>query len=244
MAVDIRPALSLVAQRIVLAPPSVAEISPSGKGTPQKRYREGLITEREFGGEMQSLGYSAPAIEQALTQAKLEREFDLFSDKLSALQVAYDKDIITYEQLKSQLLELVPDQPKALQLLELYDFRKRPQPKAVAAEKVPTLTVSQLLAGYVAGTLSEPLLRSELAERGYSTEDIVLLVSTEAARLAKPTQTQRKLLTLAQLNAMLAAGILTTDEFLGELLARNYSEEDAARLLGLQMIKINARAAA
>ena len=243
MAVNIGPALSLVAQRIVLAPPSISEISPSGKGTPQKRYREGLITEQEFAQEMQSLGYSAPAIEQALTQAKLEREFDLFSDKLSALQVAYDKDIISYEQLKSQLLELVPDQPKALQLLELYDFRKRPQPKAVTAEKVPTLTVSQLLAAYRAGALGEDGLKSELAERGYSTEDIIMLVSTESAKLAKPTTTAQKQLTLAQLSSLLALGIISPDEYITELLDRNYSEENAARLLGLEMIKINARAA-
>jgi len=244
MAVDVRQAISLISQRIVLAPPSVSEISPSGKSTPQKRYREGLITEAQFGTEMTSLGYSAPAIEQALRQAKLEREFDLFSDHLDALQVAYDKDIITYEELKSQLLDLVPDQPKALQLLELWDYKKLPTPKAVTPEKVPTLTVSQILAAFVAGTLSEASLKAELAERGYSTEDIILLVSTEAARLAKPTTAQRKILTLAQLNAMLAAGIMTVDEFIAELLARNYSEEDAARLLGLEMIKINARAAA
>ncbi len=244
MAVDVRQAISLISQRVVLAPPSVAEISPAGKTTPQKRYREGLITEAQFGQEMQSLGYSAPAIAQALKQAKLEREFDNFSDHLDALGVAYDKDVITYEELKVQLLALIPDQEKALLTLELLDYKKRPTPKAVTPEKVPTLTVSQLLAAFVAGTLTEPLLRSELADRGYSEEDIVLLVSTEAARLAKPTTAQRKLLTLAQLNAMLAAGIMNTDEFIAELLSRNYSDEDAARLLGLEIIKIRARAAA
>ena len=243
MTVDVRQAISLISQRIVLAPPSVSEISPSGKSTPQKRYREGLITEAQFGTEMTSLGYSASAIAQALTQAKLDHEFDNFSDKLDALGVAYDKDLITYAELKVQLLALITDSEKALLILELLDYKKQPTPKAVTPEKTPTLTVSQLLAAFVAGTLTEPLLRSELAERGYSEEDIVLLVSTEAARLAKPTTTQRKLLTLAQLNAMLAAGILTIDEFVAELLARNYSEEDAARLLGLEIIKINARAA-
>jgi len=243
MSVDVRQAISLISQRIVLAPAQVEVPSPFGRGTVEKRFREGLITEAQFRQEMQSLGYIGATIDRSLVLAKLEHQFDNFSDKLDALGVAYDKDIITYAEIKVQLLELISDQEKALLILELLDYKKRPAPKAVTPEKTPTLTVSQLLAAFVAGTLTEPLLRSELAERGYSEEDIVLLVSTEAARLAKPTTTQRKLLTLAQLNAMLAAGILTIDEFVAELLARNYSEEDAARLLGLEMIKINARAA-
>jgi hypothetical protein len=353
MTVEVRQAISLISQRIVLAPAQVEAPSPFGRGTIEKRFREGLITEAQFRQEMQSLGYIGATIDRSLAIAKLEHEFDNFQDLLTAVETAYDKDIFTPAEAKHHVLMLVPDQGKALLLFNLMDWKKRPKPKALTPEEPPTLTVakllsafsagvlgeaqlraelatrlyspadielliateiahlpkptaaqvkkltlaelkaalamglmspaeftaelirrkysqsdaqlllgmemikiserpvvppptltvSQLLSSFIAGTLSEPLLRSEMTERGYSEEDIVLLVSTAGARLPKPTVVERTLLTLAQLNALLAVGIITTDEFVAELLARNYSEEDAARLLGLEMIKINARAA-
>lgn len=243
MAVDIGPVLSLVSQRIILAPSSVSDVTPAGKTTPQKRYREGMINEGQFRQEMTSLGYSGPAIDQALIQSTLERQYDLYTDKLAALQVGYDKDLINYDQLRVQVLEVVPDQPKALQLLELWDFRKRPAPKTVTPDKIPTLTVTQLLSAWKAGVLLEAELTAELLERNYSGEDAAILIATEIAKMEKPTAAKQKALTLTELKAALSWAMITPAEFLAELVSRGYSQEDAELIVGIEVNKILARSA-
>lgn len=241
MAVEVGPIISFLAQRIVVAPPEVEAPRPTARATPVKRYREGLLTEPAFRAEMMSLGWGAQDIERSLVQAKLERDFDIFQDRLRRLEEAFQKDIITYEEMKSQVLALVPDQPKALILVDLFDFSKRPKPKLLTPEEPPTLTVAKLLSAFAAGILSEPALRSELTERGFTPEDTSLLVATEKARLPKPKPPTMKTLSLAELRAMLSLGIISPEEFLAELLERQYSQEDASNLLALEMARITAR---
>ena len=243
MTVEVGPIISFLAQRIVLAPSQVDPPSPLARGTPVKRFREGLLTEATFRAEMAALGWSPTDIDRSLVQARLERAFDDFQDRLAALEDAYNKDIITLAELQVQLLALIPDQAKALVVLDRMDFAKRPKPKPLAAPEVPTLTVGRLLAAFKAGVLAEPGLRSELAERGYEPVDIDIMLATEAARLPKPKAPALRQLSLGDLRAMLATGILTPEEFRAELLGRGYSPEDADNLLALELSRIMARAA-
>lgn len=241
MAVDVRSAISLISQRIVLAPGQVETPSPFGRGTVEKRYREGLIDEAQFRTELARLGYIGATIDRSLAVAKLEHQYDDFSDRLTALETALTNGVVTLAEAKLQLLDLVPDQAKALLIYQIWVYKMSPKPKTMTPDEAPTLTVAKLLSAYSAGVLGEAQLRAELAAREYTPADIDLLIATEQAGMAKPTAAKQKLLTLAQLNAMLAAGIMTTDEYVAELLARGYSEDDTARLLGLELIKINAR---
>lgn len=242
MSVDVRQALALISQRIVLAPNQIDVPSPMGRGTVEKRYREGLITEAQLRTEMASLGYIGATIERSLIVARLERQYDNYQDRLTAIETALSNEVLTLAEAKLQLLDLVPDQSKALLIYQIWVYKLSPKPKTLTPEVAPTLTVGKLLSAYSAGVLGESALRAELAARLYSAPDIELMIAIEVAGVPKPTAAKAKLLTLAQLNAMLAAGIITTDEFVAELLARGYSDDDAARLLGLEMIKINARA--
>jgi hypothetical protein len=241
MTVDVRQAISLVSQRIVLAPGQVEAPSPFGRGTVEKRFREGLITEAQFRTEMTGLGYIGATIDRSLAVAKLEHEFDNFQDRLTAIETALAQGAITLADAKLQILDLVPDQSKALLIYQIWVYKLTPKPKAVTPDEAPTLTVAKLLSAFSAGVLGESALRAELEARLYSPEDIGYLIAIEKAAVAKPKPIEQKLLTIAQLNAMLAAGIMTPAEFITQLLDRNYSQENAARLLGLEMIKINAR---
>lgn len=241
MAVEIGPVISFLAQRIIAAPPEVEVPRAFGRGTPIRRFREGLITEAAFRQELQDLGYPPQEVERALELAALERDYDLFQDRLRVVQEAFEKDIISFEEMKVQVLALVPDEPKALTLVDLYDFRKRPKPKALTPEEPPTLTVGRLLAAFRAGVLGEPGLRSELAERGFSAEDIDIMIAVETARLPKPKPAQLRALSLGDLRAMLALGVITPEEFRAELLERAYSPEDADRLMALELSRIIAR---
>lgn len=240
---EVGPIIAFLSQKIVLAPSQVEVPAPLARGTPVKRFREGLLTEATFRGEMATLGWSPIDIERSLVQAQLERAFDDFQDRLNTLEDAFNKDLVTFEDLKVRLLELIPDQAKALVVLDRMDFAKRPKPKPVAPEEPPTLTVGRLLAAFKAGVLPEPGLRSELAERGYTPEDIDIMIATETARLPKPKAPALRLISLGDLKAMLALGVLTPEEFRAELIERKYSPEDADALLGLELIKAQARAA-
>ncbi|MDP2955465.1 MAG: hypothetical protein Q8N53_03520, partial [Longimicrobiales bacterium] len=102
--VDVAPILSFLARRIVGAPPTVEALGPTGRGTIVKRLREGLILEPQARRELAELGYSPLQADQALVLARLERESDDFADRLTALGEAYNKDIVTIEELKHQLL--------------------------------------------------------------------------------------------------------------------------------------------
>lgn len=242
MAAEIGPVLSFLLQRIVPTPFQVEAPRPTARSTPLKRFREGLSTETTFRAEMAWLGWSAPDIERSLIQARLEREFDDFQDRLNTLEEAYNKDFITFAEMKLQVLTLIPDQAKALLVVDLLDFKKRPKPKPLTPPEVPTLTVGKLLSAFAALVLPEAELRAELARRLFSPEDIDLLVATEIANLPKPKPAERAKLTLADLRALLALGILTPEEFLTELIARKYSQQDAEALMALEMSKALARA--
>lgn len=241
MAVEIGSAISLLSQRIVAAPPSVEPPGPIGAGTIVKRYREGLILEPQARLELASLGYAPLRISQEIIVAQLEREFDDFADRLDAVEQAFNKDIISEAEMKMQVLTLLPDQAKALLVVQLLDYKKRPKPKAVTAEEAPTLSVAKLIAAWKAGVLSRPDLARELAERGYSAEDVEIMIRTEEAKLPKPKPAALKLISLADLRAMLAAGIILPQEFRAELVERTYSPEDADRILGLELARQAAR---
>jgi hypothetical protein len=56
-------------------------------------------------------------------------------------------------------------------------------PAKPAPEEIKTLTVAELKSAYRVGVLSETELRAELASRGYSPEDLEVIVSTEKAKI-------------------------------------------------------------
>ena len=244
MAVNVGPVLSMLAQRIVAAPPELEPPRAAGRAIALTRFREGLTSPLGLRAELAALGYVGGDIDRALVEAALQRDFDIFGDRLRVLQAAFEKDILTYEELKVQLLELVPDQAKALVLLDLYDFSKRPKPKAVSGEEAPTLTVSRLLAGFKAGVITREALEAELERRGFSPEDTAVMIAIEEAKVKPPAPAERKELTLAELKSMLALGLITPEDFLAELLERQYTQEDAENLLALEQSKALARAGA
>lgn len=243
MAADIAPLLSLLSQRLVPSPGQVSPPSPIGRGTVVRRFREGFILEVQARAELASLGYAPPDVERALVLAELERQYDITFDRLAVVREAYAKDIISHEDLKALLLELVPDQVKALVLLDLYDFRKRPRPRAVATAQAPTLTVARLTAAFRAGLLAREDLAQELAERGYSPADVDILVATEEARLEPPTTAQARQLTLGDLRAMYDLGVISAADFARHLRDRGFGVEDVDALLALQEARQTARTA-
>ena len=242
MAVEIGPIISFLSQRIILAPPEVEAPKPIPTGVTLRRFREGLLTEAIFRAELASQGRLPVEIDRLLTQALLERAFDDFQDRLNALEEAFNKEVLTFEEFKYQVLQLIPDQAKALLVVDLAELKKRPKPKPITPEEPPTLTVGRLLAAFKAGVLPEPQLRSELTQRDYSPEDIDIMIATETARLPKPKAPALRLISLGDLKAMLALGVLSPEEFRAELIERKYSPEDADALLGLELIKAQARA--
>ena len=102
-----------------------------------------------------------------------------------------------------------------------------------------TLTTAQLLAAWKAGVMTESALRSALAGRLYQPAAIDLLIATERAGIKPPTPKEQKTLTLSQLNALVARGLLTPVEYVAALRALGYSELDVQRLWTLEWLKLN-----
>lgn len=241
MAVNVGPVLSMLAQRIVAAPPELEAPRAAGRAIALTRFREGLTPAAGLRAELTALGYVGGDIDRALVEAALQRDFDIFGDRLRVLGAAFEKDILSYEELKVQLLALIPDQAKALVLLDLYDFSKRPKPKALTPEEAPTLTVSRLLAGFKAGVITREALEAELERRGFSPEDTAVMIAIEEAKIKPPAPAARKELTLAELKSMLALGLISPEDFLAELVERKYEPVDAENLLVVELAKGLAR---
>ena len=70
------------------------------------------------------------------------------------------------------------------------------------------------------------------------------MIATETARLPKPKAPALRQVSLGDLKAMLALGLLSPEEFRAELIERGYTPEDADALLGLELARIMARAPA
>lgn len=116
--------ISLVAQRVVTAPPEVQETRGVGKAVVIRRYKEGLILEPGAREELITLGYSLSEIEQTLVQARLEREYDIWADKVAALKSAYLKGYVLEGELLTELDELIPDTSHARAIAESWLFQK------------------------------------------------------------------------------------------------------------------------
>lgn len=241
MVANIGPTLSLIAQRIVPAQPTVAEVSPQGQATVIKRYKDGLIPLAQFLTEMLRLGYPGPRIMHAQDQAQLDREYDLWQLRLAAVKENYMDDRLTDEAMKYQLLQLIPDQEIALATVALWRYIKAPKVEMPPPEKIVELTVGQLLAGFLAGALTEAQLRAELAARRYTPTDIAILVATEKAKEPKPTPIKQAQLSLADLRALFDLGQITQGEFRAQLLLRLYTEQDADRIINLQLARQRAK---
>lgn len=121
--------ISLISQRIVLAPPQLEAPRGVGRGTAIKRYKEGLTTGITFRREMESLGYPQAEIDKALVQADLERDYDLFTDRLSSVKSAFAKGVISDAEMQTLVTELIPDAAKAAVQISLVQFSILPKPK-------------------------------------------------------------------------------------------------------------------
>lgn len=236
------PILARIALRIVEAPSQVDVPRPVGGSVSIRRFREGLLEEPGLRLELATDGYGPADIERLVHQAILEREFDDFSDRLSVIEDAYAKDVLTDPEMEVQVRELIVDAPKAAIVVERLRFAQLPKPAAPTPERVPTLTTAQVLAAWAAGLIPLERAVTELTERNYSEFDIAVLLALEQAKKPKPKAAAQKELSIAELNAMLPLGLVTAKEYIAELVSRGYTPDDALALLGLQAARALARA--
>lgn len=240
----IGPILSRIAQRIVVAPPTVDPPSPRGGATSLRRFREGILVEAQLRRELATDGYGPADIERLVNQARLEREFDDFSDRLAVIEDAFNKDRLTDPEMEVQVRDLIVDPPKAALVVERLRFAKLPKPKAIEPPRIPTLTTAQVLAAWAAELLTLDQAREELLARNYSAFDAAVLLALQASRKPAPKPPVRKQLSTAELNAMLPLGLVTPEDYIAELISRGYTPNDAQALLGLQVARALARAPA
>ncbi len=192
--------------------------------------------------EVLSLGYSQDEADLLLRRAELAADQAMIADQVKVMEEAYIDKELTLDQLRSRLLEIPLPPTRVTVLVELARLRAQPTPKAPAAEDLPELTTSQLLAAYRSGIITAIMLRQELTERHYSQSDISIMIAIEDAKAPAPTPAKVKLASESDLKAFFAAGIISAAELLAGLIRLGYDQLTARRLVELEIIKAEKRA--
>lgn len=100
--------------------------------TYRKGYREGFVPREKFEQVLRSMGERADAAAWELAVADMEAKIDETADLITAAKAAYAKDLLTPEELLSELLRLGIPEARARVMIEIESYKKLPRPKRAA----------------------------------------------------------------------------------------------------------------
>jgi hypothetical protein len=96
----------------------------SREGIVITRYREGFITQDQAIMELQALGFRPEQIKKILAAAALALDTDVRKDRIEALRIAFRRDIITEDELRQALSELIVD-PSRIDLIVATEIARK-----------------------------------------------------------------------------------------------------------------------
>lgn len=155
------------------------------------RFLKGDLTSTEFSTELSTLGLSADIVTAAIKEANAHKLKKVSEDTTathkslteSAYSRAYKLGLLTLSAYKTKLASLKYDDEDIALLVAMNE------PSAPTAAELPTLTMGELKGAYRAGVLTENAIRTELASRLYTQEDINTIVATEKKKIKATTTT-------------------------------------------------------
>jgi len=153
------------------------------------RYIKGDLSETEFSQELSRLGIQQNRIAIEVTKANATKLKTVKEDTTVTTKAltettysrSYRLGLIAETEYRSKLAAL-KYAPEDIDLLVELNTPEKPAP-----EELPTLTLGELKAAFRVGVLTENELAAELDFRGYSPEDIRVIIDTEKAKI-KPKE--------------------------------------------------------
>ncbi len=193
-------------------------------------------TEQEVRQELRSRRFAAADVDLLIAQMRAAPPPPTAQLNIGQLRTAYQLGDVTEDVLRVELGNR-GYAPGDVSLL-VSQFRVAPAPPP------PTLSVSQLQSAFQRGIVTEDALRAELTERGYAPADVDRLVELARAVPEKPTPARVVDLSLGELRALYAMGLVDDVPFLLRLERLGYRGDDAMLLLQASMLKRAARESA
>jgi len=145
-------------------------------------YENGYIGIGEYQKLLKEAGFSDVVIQWILKIGQLQRRFKLMKMTVDTIVLKYRKGFIDKNTALQQLTSLGLDTDTALHHLNKAEVQAlRASDKA--KEKAPKLTVAQLVAAWKTGVIETEDLVDALAAKGYTEQEIRILIETELAKM-------------------------------------------------------------
>ncbi len=246
---EIEDVLTLLETRLADVKPTVTEAGGLGAGSAVRRFREGYITEAELLAELQALGYPPSRAERYRVQAQIDYDTDLLADMIAAHRTAFQKELITLQQLADELagLGLRDERIAAILAIESARIARRP-PAPKPAKVIPKYetpagrtrvqTLRMLFAEELIG--KEELL-AELQALEMPADYAAAIAEQEAVELAKakaakpaavvpPYKTEAGKMRVETARLRFRRGLIDPAELMTQLLAAGVPEELATAI--------------
>jgi uncharacterized protein YidB (DUF937 family) len=145
-------------------------------------YENGYIGIGEYVKLLKEAGFSDVVINWILKIGQLQRRFKLMKMSIDTIVLKYRKGFIDKNTAMQQLTSLGLDTDTALHHLAKVEVQVlRASDKA--KEKAPKLTVAQLVTAWKTGVIETEDLVDALAAKGYTEQEIRILIETELAKM-------------------------------------------------------------
>jgi len=92
-------------------------------------YKEGFLSPAQLGRELEGLGLSPPMIELLKRRADLEYQYDYYRDLAKATTEAFEKGVITLEQLRALLARWIVRTERLDAIVSYEDYKILPRPE-------------------------------------------------------------------------------------------------------------------
>ena len=204
-------------------------------------YAKGYILEEQLRANLEALGYPKEWIDFHVRDAVEDATRAYNAAYVDQVGDGYLKDLITEEELRMGLADVIV-RPEVLELeVQRLYVTKYKKPAAPKAEKAPVVPVSTLTSAYRDEVITEAAFRDELLSRGYSPEDVELMIDVVKAKIAKELTVKPiavKLVSVGTLRTAYREKLITEAALRAELISRGYSEADAELMIAIDREKM------
>ena len=190
----------------------------------RRAYRYGITDITELTERYEHLGFK-PQDAAKMASIAVRESLDRYYTRLETVaRTAYRKGLLSREGFIQILRQINTPEPAISLALEAEDLARAADVRE-PAEEPPTLTVGQILALYREHIISRETASSRLRAKGYSSEDVSLLLSLYEPK-PEPVEVNRELIAAA--SQLYREGFLTPKEFEAYLRKAGLSEQEVA----------------
>lgn len=236
--IDFRVALDTIVRKTEEPTAEEQELRAAGRGTVQRRFREGLILEGQFRQEMDLLGYTAPETARYLDLATLEFDTNLSLDLLAAYRAGLRANRLTEAEFRALVGTLGIDPLLVGAYVNFDRLRRRIEPPEPEEQELRAVGRGTVLGRFREGWVSRQQFSQEMGTLGYTEAetDRYALVADYSFDFDWRQDA------LATLRRAFGTGTIDGDEFINRLVSLGMDPGRAQTHLALQQLRLLAPA--